>query len=201
MLDTNKVYEGLGSGRPRQQDSAIPLTAVLDTELPPPLPPRTRAQRMAEDEELKRPAADRYRLGRSTGAVERQEYGFRDDDRDDPPRDDGRYRLGRQSGAWDRDDPRPIDRPAAPLQRADPGPPDERYRLGRSSGAFDRPPVQDDRPRVAPRPLTDTERQANPQWSNGQNPVAWPGEPDQSQRPRQARNIDGSRRLDPDRER
>jgi hypothetical protein len=180
MLDTNKVYEGLGSGRPRQQDSAIPLTAVLDTELPPPLPPRTRAQRMAEDEELKRPAADRYRLGRSTGAVERQEYGFRDDDRDDP---------------------RPIDRPAAPLQRADPGPPDERYRLGRSSGAFDRPPVQDDRPRVAPRPLTDTERQANPQWSNGQTPVAWPGEPDQSQRPRQARNIDGSRRLDPDRER
>lgn len=201
MLDTNRVYEGLGSGRPRQQDGAIPLTAVLDTELPPPLPPRTRAQRMAEDEELKRPAADRYRLGRTTGAVEPQEYAFRDDGRDDPPRDDGRYRLGRQSGAWDREDPRPLDRPAAPLRRAEPAPPEERYRLGRSSGAFDRPPVQDDRPRVAPRPLSDTERQANPQWSNGQNPVAWPGEPDQSQRPRQARTIDGSRRLDPDRER
>lgn len=187
MLDTNRVYEGLSYGRERMADGAIPLTAVLDTELPPPLPPRTRAQR--EEEELKQPSAggERYRISKATGGFDREDYGYAN-------REPGRPTEQRA--------PEPQQRVAEPQpRRSEPPPPDqERYRLGRTSGSFDRQPVQDNRPRVAARPLTEAERIANPDWALQQHPAAQ-GETDASQRLRQQRTIDGSRRIDGDRDR
>ncbi len=180
MLDTNRVYEGLSYGRERQPDGAIPLTAVLDTELPPPLPPRTRAQR--EEEEFKQPAAggERYRISKATGGFDREDYGY-------PNREPQRPAELRQ--------PEPQQRRPEPM-----APDQDRYRLGRSSGSFDRQPVQDNRPRVAPRPLTDAERAANPDWAQQPRPGV-PGETDASQRLRQQQTIDASRRIDGDRDR
>ena len=194
MLDTNRVYEGLNPGRSRQQDGAIPLTAMLDTELPPPLPPRTRAQR--EEEELKPPSAggDRYRISKSTGSFDRDDYGYSN-------REPARGSEQRVAEPQQRIS-EPQLRAAEPqLRRPEaPAPDQDRYRLGRASGSFDRQPVQDNRPRVASRPLTEAERIANPDWAVQQDQAAH-GETDASQRMRQLRTIDGSRRLDGDKDR
>lgn len=183
MIESARVFEEMRNSR----DSAVPLTAVLDTELPPPLPPMTRDQRLAEE----------WEQTHARGGGGAKDLG-------------PRYRLSKTSGSWDpepparadlpnRDDRGPPRRDAEPLDR--PPPVVDRYRLGRSSGAHDRPIVQDDRPRVQPRPLSEAERRANPDWSSPERPAQRDDPADPSQRPRQQRVIDPSRRLDPDRDR
>jgi pSer/pThr/pTyr-binding forkhead associated (FHA) protein len=131
MLDSADIYANLRG----LVDGAVPLTAVLNTELPPPLPPMTREQRMAEQHATREPATpapDRYRLSKASAAFEPY-----------------------------REPPRPADSDVPPLQ-ADPGAPLDRYRLGRGTGAVDRGPSADERPRLQQRPLSEAERRANP---------------------------------------
>ncbi|MBM4342703.1 MAG: FHA domain-containing protein [Deltaproteobacteria bacterium] len=140
---------------------------------------------------------DRYRLGRSTG-------GWEGESRDrSPPRDDGREELKpprdefRRSQSVDRDPPRDEFRRSQSADRQDP----ERYRISR--GESPQRHVQDDRPRVRVRELSEAERRANPDYDQPTDRAKGPqGETDASRREREQRVIDSSRRgFDRDRDR
>ena len=181
MLDTQAIANG-ARGADWQRDPVLrkvfsdsgsgpngaPATAVLDTNQgEPALPPMTRSQRAA-DERFTRgaPAGDRYRLSQSA------------DSREVPPEP-----LPVQASRDD--DPQP---PRSGW--ADP----DRYRLSRGE-ASDRRPVQDDRPRVRVRPLSEAERTANPAWAQATDKPRPPSEEtDASRRLREEKAIDGSRR-------
>lgn len=189
-----------------------PATAVLDTAAPPPplpkqhydpasqwqpgmpvrdddprhrkAPPPTRS---AED--LRQPGAqDRYRLNRTTGAHDSPAPDQR------PPDLRPAERNGNWDGNWEgRREPAPPPREDWRRTGGHAGPENERYRLGRGEP----PPsqVQDDRPRVRVRDLSEAERQANPDWAQATDrPRAPQGETDASRREREQRIIDASRR-------
>lgn len=178
MLDTARVYEGLQAIRQRADDgdpARAPTTAVLDTSLPPAVAPVTRREREAaatRHEHLpSEPAAiaDRHRTGHATGAFDRPQL---------------RVAIGSHDGG-----------PSIPRAEVADGS-HARYRPGKASGAWDRANLQDDQPRVAPRPLSEAELAANPQWYNPR-----PGaednlsdDPDASRRFAIQREIDSSRR-------
>ncbi len=202
MLDSSDIYANLrGKADIASRDGAVPLTAVLDTELPPPLPPMTREQRMAEMQEARVPPApstERYRLSKASGSFDPYREPARPAEPDMPPRrpdlepvqQNERYRLGKASASFD-----PYREPdALPMrQDAEPPPSGERYRLGRGTGSYDRQP-DDGRPRLQPRPLSEAERRANPGM-----PVPQPGDP--AQRPQGPRFDEALRRNDPGRDR
>jgi pSer/pThr/pTyr-binding forkhead associated (FHA) protein len=117
MLDTSRVRDAVGWPRTEQ---AAPTTAVLDTSLPPALPPMTRADRQAaETARVPTGAFDRPHV-----RVERPEAeGGRGVAQPGPTAEGERYRPGKASGAWDRPvlhdvRPRVQQRPLSEAERA-----------------------------------------------------------------------------------
>ena len=156
---------------------------------------RNHARDRAIQDEMRPPSRDdRYRLGRSTGGHEppAQSRSDREVPRQNPS--DGERSLPRE---YERDGRREDFRRSQSSEAQDP----ERYRLGRGEP----PPrtTQDDRPRVKVRELSEAERVANPDYDQATDRPNDPqGPTDASQRHRQDRNIDGSRRgFDRDRDR
>lgn len=183
-----RVADGWPAANPNRRDAE----AIRDDD-----PRHRQAQRdRAAAEDLRVPGQqDRYRLGRSTGGWEpgqREPAG--DDDRGDlrPPREDFR-----RSQAIDREPPRDDFRRSQAVDRQEP----DRYRISRGEAPARH--VQDDRPRVRVRDLSEAERRANPDYDRSPDrPAGTQGETDASRREREQRVIDSSRRgFDRDRDR
>ncbi len=185
-----RAQDGWPPGNPQRREPE----AVRDDD-----PRHRQVQRdRAAVEELRVPGQqDRYRLGRGTGA---HDPGYRDsgpvrmDEREglQPPRDDFR-----RSQSMDREPARDGFRRSQAVDSQDP----ERYRISRGE-----PParhVQDDRPRVKVRELSEAERRANRDYDQSTDrPKSPQGETDASRREREQRIIDSSRRgFDRDRDR